>query len=207
MKKTLIAFALALSTAATASAGPINMSFELGLLEWSTEPDALAEVVTSFDDGDPPGPLYGPYHAEHFLKLTSGAANIGTVASNTFSLEAGDKIEGVAAFTTTEADFGFLNDSASVVILEHVGFTTSVVATPWTASAFGVGLYGSTPWQYWSFTAATPGTYSINYLVQNTGDTLFDSYALFDAVPDGGSALALLGLGMIGLGAVRRKLF
>jgi hypothetical protein len=226
MKKTLSAFAFVLFTAATASAGPVNMGFEAGLTGWSVgiDPTAFATVVGSFDDGDfdggspanPAGPVYLPYGGSNFLVMSTGAANFTEVSSNLFTLLENEEIGGVAAFTTTEADAPnpLFNDNAAVqIIYWATPVTPTVVATPWTASVEGfgdgVGLYGNTPWTPWSFVAGVAGTYSIVYTVVNQDDANFDSFALFDAgpanVPDGGSALAMLGLGMIGLGAIRRR--
>lgn len=214
MKKTLTAFALVLFTAATASASPINFGFETGdLTGWLTAtPGGQAAVATIFDDGD--GPTYLPNEGSYFLVIESGNEDEPQVTSQPFAMLAGETIYGAAAFTTLEA-IGLdccLNDIATATIFEVLGATLTEVWSAHVTGAGGVGQFGSTPWEYWAFSAPNSGTYIITYSVQNTGDNLYNSYALFDAataaqVPDGGSALALLGLGMIGLSTLRRKLF
>ena len=214
MKKTLTAFALVLFTAATASAAPINMGFETGdLTGWlSSTPGGQAVVVTNFDDGD--GPAYLPNEGTYFLVIESGNADTPQVVTQPFAMLAGEQIFGAAAFTTLEAN-GFdccLNDSAKATVFQVLGGVLTEVWSEHVTGAGGVGQFGSTPWTFWGFTAPIDGTYILTYQVQNTGDTLYNSYGLFDLataaqVPDGGSALALLGLGMIGLSTLRRKLF
>lgn len=215
MKKTLTALTFVLFTAVSASAGPVNFGFEAGLAGWSAiTPGGSAVVVGSFNDGN--GPLYGPYSGDAFLVMTAGNAEVDQLVSQPFAMAAGETIWGAAAFTTLEAPPGVtvFNDTAKATI---TNVDTNVVV--WSACVLGpcgsaggtiVGPLGSTPWQLWSFTHAGPiaATYVLAYEVQNQTDAAYDSYALFDAgVPDGGSALALLGLGMIGLSTLRRKLF
>ena len=62
-------------------------------------------------------------------------------------------------------------------------------------------------WEQWSFSAAYSGTYTIEFGIQNIGDSAVDSFAYFDdnsvEAPEPG-ILALLGLGLAGLGFRRR---
>jgi hypothetical protein len=198
MKKTLTAIAFVLFTAATASASPINFGFESGnLTGWSaTLAGGAANVVTTFDDGN--GPTYGPYEGTYFLAMTSGNVGVDQLVSQPFFMAAGETLYGATAFTTT--DYLPYNDYASATIYGTDG------AVVWSQNVAGVGDYGAQPWQKWSFTSTQNQIYLLAYSVTNVGDSIVPSYALFDAaVPDGGSALAMLGLGMIGLSAVRRK--
>jgi len=214
MKKTLTAFALVLFTAATASAGPINFGFEDGLdgLDgWFANTnggDYL--VVTEFDDLDPISPMiYTPQEGVNFLALGTGGDFAGpdAVVSQQFHMDAGESLTGSVAFTTT--DYLPFDDNAKAIITVLSGPSAQVV---WSQSVSGVGDHGSSPWTTWTFTALDEGFFIVSYTVANDDDEFNQSYALFDAaptatVPDGGSALALLGLGMIGLSTLRRKLF
>lgn len=208
MKKTLTSLTFVLFTAATASAAPFNFGFETGdTTGWGVATlGGSATVVTGFNDGD--GPAYSPYSGSYFLVLETGVAEVDQLVSQPFLMLAGETITGAAAFTTLEAIGAdcCLNDVATATIINS---GSTVV---WSADVATVGQFGSTPWTTWSFTATATDSYILKYTVQNEGDSLYDSYALFDApgvaaVPDGGSALALLGLGMIGLSTLRRKLF
>jgi hypothetical protein len=81
--------------------------------------------------------------------------------------------------------------------------------TPWYEDIATNGDSVSTPWEFWSWTAATTDTYILKFGIANAMDSTLDSRALFDAntvIPEPGTII-LFGSGLIGLGGFVRKGF
>ncbi|KAF0189215.1 MAG: hypothetical protein FD168_1062 [Desulfobulbaceae bacterium] len=175
-------------TPTVSSASPANFGFENGLSGWttSTTPGSSAAVVNSFSGYSP---LYG---GNSFLLLQETIPGSSALATQTFSMVAGQTLSGVSAFIG--------DNSVSAVSSRIIIGITSLS----TDAEFQLSPTSS--WQSWSWTAATTGTYNISY--QLTGFGPGTKSALFDAapVPIPGAAL-LFGsglLGLVGIG-VRKK--
>jgi hypothetical protein len=192
--KLLIPAAVALGLAAPAAA-VTNIGFEAGDLSGWTVSNGSVAAVTSFG-------AYTPQEGSWFARLTTnGTANLYTLLTQTVTLAAGQTLQGVFGFQTTDYlpynDDGFFRINGTPIV---------------TASVSSVGNFGSSGWLPWSFTAPAAGSYTLQVGVRNLIDGEYPSHVLFDAklvaaaVPEPATwALMLAGFGLVGLGARRQR--
>lgn len=209
IKALFIASGFVLATlSGSANAALINAGFEDGNLNgWTVNGNAS---VVSSHNGDIDHFAYQPQEGHYFLSLEAGRRNVWQTVSQTFNLNAGDALEGFAAFDFKDL---FLTDGARVRIL---GGNGDELAEPYYQQGSFMTAFGDYPWTNWDWTALSSGTYTLEFAVRNTGLNVLSSYGLFDVslnaanapaqVPEPG-ILALLGLaGLSGAFARRKKL-
>jgi hypothetical protein len=166
--------------------------------------------ATSYPGYSPPGTTFSPYDGTYMLWLSAGLGELyspeATTATQTVLLGANDQLTGFARFLAFDASP--FNDSAEVRIYDSQNNWTQVFYK----DVSMVGNYGDSDWTSWSFTALTAGTYTVEYSVTNYIDNWPGTWsqAVFDAeVPPPvvplPAALWLLGPGLAGLAAVRRR--
>lgn len=200
IRKTLIA-AAALAMAGAASANPLaNGSFESGTLAGWTPSAGSASLITTQSNDVAPG--WGSLAAQ----LTAGrGTGLYTYLYQTFTLNAGDSLLGVAKWvgngTTAANDDGYVS-------LSNLDLGAPV--TLFLGSIQTFGNLASSPWTYFSFTAAEAGDYTLTSAVANKANNLSPSSLLVDfrvsAVPEpAGLPLTLAGLGALAFVARRRK--
>lgn len=231
IRKRMAAFAFVAATLvpALANADLVNGGFEDGLTGYDVGTlcgAGSANVVMSNTTTYSPGTWGAPVttsalEGDYMLAISSGCAFEWQEVSQTFELGAGQTISGSAFFDWGDywvAENAF-PDGAKVEILDATG---ALIDTPWYTDGTdycivlcnpGTGQAGAeSGWIPWSYTASTTGKYTLVYGARNTGDGggpnqtfgYFDAASIDMAVPEPGT-LALFGLGLLGLGAARRR--
>ncbi|MBM3240012.1 PEP-CTERM sorting domain-containing protein [Candidatus Poribacteria bacterium] len=202
MKKLFVLFAtlMVIGMIQEADASLINPGFETGdTTGWTlTIPSGGSALAVPSHISDLYS-IYGPA-GSYLLELKTDGPDSYTTASQSVTLNAGDTLEGWAAFDAW--DYLPWNDNASVQIFDAIG---GLIAQPWYSDVSIVGDYGDGPWTYWNWTASVGGTYTLTYRVANAGDDAVDSYALFDDGPGSftpipePTTIILMSFGLIGL--------
>jgi len=185
MKTKILAAVLAFA-ANSAFAGAItNGDFASGTLSgWSANGSATVGASGTYN----------------FADLYAGlGANVYTTLSQVIYLQAGDVLTGTAQFFAH--DYMPFNDNAYVSIGGTNLFTSSISA---------VGDYGTSALSTFSYTALTAGNYILSAGVDNYQDNgqaselQISNFSVTSNVPEPAS-IALMGLGLLGVAALRRK--
>lgn len=155
-----------------------------------------------------------------FLGVSTASIRDGTVTGqegSAFSLSLGNVAAGTTIsfkydFMTNEVQPGAHNDFAFITLTGMSG-NTPVVAdtlTPGLLPTTGVGnpFVLESGYRTYSFTIATTGTYTLGIGVVDATTTDTSSALLVDSinVPEGGSAVVLLGMAVLALATLRRTI-
>lgn len=204
IKKSLLVGMIAAMGSFAAQASLVNAGFETGdLTGWTASlSGGSASAVTSNSTSYQPPVTYLPQDGNYFLAIASGAANVWQTVSQSVTLGAGQTLSGWAAFDW--GDYPSYYDGVKVSIYNG---SNVLVSTPFYDDGAGDPSGYNGPWTTWSFTAATAGTYTLEYASRNTqdGGGPNQTYGYFDAEVPEPASLALFGVALAGLGSLRRK--
>lgn len=186
----------------TAKADIINGGFESGLTGWTV----LGGIITtpsSYSSDYLPGSL-SPFEGQHFLSAKSGGLMEGfAIVQQTVQLNVGDVISGVGAY-----DIGGMAVGSISVIYDA---TQTVI---WSPSPQG-GFEFNTSWTNWSWTAPETRDFTLSFYAgamsspfgASWATILVDGISVTSAPVPEPTSMLLLGLGLIGLAGMRRKLW
>jgi hypothetical protein len=96
------------------------------------------------------------------------------------------------------------NDTAYFNVVDPTG---AIIDSTILSSVAAVGNYGETDWATFIYTFASGGSGDLHFYVDDQLDTILDSHLLIDNVSmvSEPSILALMGLGLVGMGLSRRR--
>lgn len=174
-------------------------------------------------------PSLGIADIEAGLGLTAGTLNTyntnanggsltdGAAIFQSFSGNVGDTIS--VAWDYVATDYIPFNDPAYAILFNPDGSTSITVLASIHGLGIAVGTSGHSGWQTFSDTLTQTGTFKIAFVTTNDKDTILDSVLFIDngpgtcdptcpppinQIPEP-TSLALLGLGLVGLAAVRKR--
>jgi len=195
------AFATLTALAATVAHADVltNGGFETGdLTGWTTSTNSTGSVTVVTTTNDAIFNAYWPTEGNYFAVVTAGDQSVYTTLSQTFTVTTRSSVTGNTAFL----GFDVLpnNDDGYVKLIGASG-----AQTLFSASIASVGAFQSTGWQSFA-TIVDPGTYALQFGVENIGDNQLSSQVLADnisvsPVPEA-STWAMLLVGFAGLGMV-----
>lgn len=156
--------------------------FEDGTLDgWTADPTTLVTASGVVDKQLVGGPLvtFSPQEGDFFALLEAGQQNVYTTLSRSFTVSAGQTVNGQTFFQAGDYTGSGYNDDGRVIVVDPDGITETVL---FSANVDGVGSYNSTGWQPLTHTFTAAGTYVLKAQVRNIGDSGFPSYLGLDAV-------------------------
>ena len=186
MKKTLLAIACGLAmalTAATAQAAPLTT--------------AQAEFLGTADPGSPASPAFEIYFINFLLDMPLSSTDSDNPLPNPPNTVYNFVRSGNACAACPDAT------ATGAVQVDTGGPVVDLNVSNWT---YLLAKYGNTAY-VWNVSSLTLVTVTSNLAGEQNG---LSHYALFNpgtvTAPDGGATLGLLGLGLMGLGYLRRRL-
>ena len=160
--------------------GPLisNGGFETGdFTGWTVTLNGGTAQAVIQHTGDA-GTVYDPVEGNYFALIKTDGPGSMTTATTEIDMCLGATLKGWAAFDAQ--DYTPFVDYAKVRILDS---DNNVMATPYyeVCTEPIPGPYKDLPWTEWQWTAPSAGIYTIELTVSNAGDSILDSYGLFDA--------------------------